>query len=356
MGYPRRLITTALIVLAAVTLPVSLTAFTGIELETLDEGSDGPIGAAQESGTWPRSRPDEPAPPEAVPAPDEAVPAQPLPPEPVVIPDVDARWPDAARASGGVVGGAQVIAYYGHPFSRFMGILGETPIADMAQDLKARAAEYDEINGDIGVAPAFHLIYGTVWEDARVGILRESALLEYIEFAAQNDLLVFLDHQIGNGTVAGAIQMMLPYLRYPHVHLAIDPEWATDRPGQVIGGITAGDLNLAQQMIQSYLEREGLPGPRMLVVHQFNWRMIENREQVRSDFPLVQLIHNADGFGPPAHKRDSWDFNVLAGNMPLKGFKLFFPKSWRDGGYDDPLMTPAEVLQLEPVPVYIQYQ
>ncbi|MFW5784505.1 MAG: hypothetical protein ACOCY8_08315, partial [Spirochaetota bacterium] len=98
------------------------------------------------------------------------------------------------------------------------------------------------------------------------------------------------------------------------------------------------------------------PGPRMLVVHQFNWRMIENRERVRSDYPLVQLIHHADGFGSPPNKRESWRFNVLATNMPLKGFKLFYPKSWRDGGFDIPLMTPEEVMQLEPVPVYIQYQ
>jgi hypothetical protein len=270
--------------------------------------------------------------------------------------DVAGRWPEEARASGGVVADAQVIAYYGHPFSRYMGILGESAIDVMAEQLKARAAEYDAINGEIGVAPAFHIIYGTVYEDASIGILREHKLLEYIEYARENDLIVFLDHQIGDGTVEGAIREMLPYLGYDNVHLAIDPEWATDAPGKEIGGITADELNMAQQLIQDYLEKHELPGPRMLVVHQFNWRMIEERERVRSDYPQVQLIHNADGFGQPAHKRDSWRFNVLADNMPLKGFKLFYPKSWRDGGYDDPLMSPHEVMQLEPVPVYIQYQ
>ncbi len=268
----------------------------------------------------------------------------------------DERWPRAARESGGIVGDAQVIAYYGHPLSTFMGVLGETAIADMTSDLKARAAEYDAINGEIGVAPAFHIIYGTVYEDASIGILRQAKLLEYIEFAAENEVIVFLDHQIGDGTVEGAIESMLPYLRFPHVHLAIDPEWATTRPGEEIGAITAEELNRAQDMIDEHLRSNGLAGPRMLVVHQFNYRMIENRERVRADYPMVQLIHHADGFGPPEHKRASWEFNVLAGNMPLKGFKLFYPKSWRDGGYDDPLMSPADVLQLEPVPVYIQYQ
>ncbi len=270
--------------------------------------------------------------------------------------DVERRWPAAARASDGVVRDRIVVAYYGHPNSRRMGALGETDLPLMAEKLKARAAEYDELAGAIGVAPAFHIIFATVHPDATVGVIREAQLLEYIEFAAANDIIVFLDHQIGAGTVRGAIERMLPYLRYPHVHLAFDPEWATTRPGLEIGGVDASEINMAQQMMQDYLIEHGLPGTRMLVVHQFNWRMIRNREQVRADFPRVDLIHHADGFGNPAQKIDSWRFNVLAGNIPLKGFKLFYPKSWRAGGYDYPLMSPADVLRLDPVPVYIQYQ
>jgi hypothetical protein len=298
--------------------------------------------------------PDTPSvtPPEPEPAPEP----QPEPePEPEPVP-LEVVWPEAARRTGGVLGERQVIAYYGHPFSRYMGILGETSIETMTADLLARASEYDELNGDVGVAPAFHIIYGTVWEDANIGILRESKLLEYIRYAAENDIIVFLDHQIGRYTVREAIEAMLPYLRYENVHLAIDPEWATTQPGREIGGVDAADINLAQQMMSDYMRENGIPGPRMLVVHQFNWRMIVNREEVRTDYPGVQLIHNADGFGRPAEKYVSWEYNVLASNMPLKGFKLFYPKSWRDGGYDEPLLTPREVLQLTPVPVYIQYQ
>ena len=265
-------------------------------------------------------------------------------------------WPAVARDGGGVVAQRQVIAYYGHPNSTRMGILGESPIAEMAADLLERASEYDEINGPIGVAPAFHIIYGTVWEDANIGILRETKLLEYIEFAQAHGIIVFLDHQIGRLTVAEAIASMLPYLAYDHVHLAIDPEWATTAPGQVIGQIHADDLNEAQQTISNYLIANNISEQKMLIVHQFHWRMIADRELVRTDYPGVQLIHNADGFGQPAEKIVSWEANVQAANMPLKGFKLFYPKSWRDGGYDDPLLSPIEVMQLVPVPVYIQYQ
>lgn len=266
------------------------------------------------------------------------------------------QWPDVARNGGGVVAERQVIAYYGHPYSTYMGILGESPIEEMAADLLHRASEYDAINGSVGVAPAFHIIYGTVYEDATIGILREAKLLEYIEFAREHGIIVFLDHQIGRYTVDEAIASMLPYLAYDHVHLAIDPEWATTQPGEVIGQIQAEELNRAQETISHYLIANDIDGPKMLIVHQFAWRMIANRELVRTDYPGVQLIHNADGFGRPADKHVSWEFNVQASNMPLKGFKLFYPKSWRDGGYDEPLMSPIEVLQLDPVPVYIQYQ
>ncbi|MFW5745463.1 MAG: hypothetical protein ACOC2D_19480 [Spirochaetota bacterium] len=322
-------------------------------LEQITAGPTGPIGASVQT----------PSASEATVRPADAVaprrPSIDADPERSIGPDdldVDGRWPAVARSSDGVVADRQVIAYYGHPMSRFMGILGENAIEVMAAQLKARAAEYDAINGAIGVAPSFHIIYGTVYEDASIGILREKKLIEYIEFAREHGLEVFLDHQIGNGTVEEAIRAMLPYLRYEHVHLAIDPEWATDTPGREIGGVTAEDINLAQRLIQEYLEANGLSGTRMLVVHQFNYRMIADRENVRADYPRVQLIHHADGFGTPAQKRDSWRFNVLAANMPLKGIKLFYPKSWRDGGYDDPLMSPVDVMQLEPVPVYIQYQ
>jgi hypothetical protein len=280
------------------------------------------------------------------------------PPEPTIaeLLGVDRRGPSMVRQTDSVIAERQVIAYYGHPNSRFMGILGESDLETVTAQLKARAAEYDEINGQIGVAPAFHIIFGTVYENADVGILSRSRTIEYIEHALANDVIVFLDHQIGNGTVEEAIEIMLPYLRYPNVHLAIDPEWATERPGQEIGHVTADDINRAQQMIQDYLIANNIPGTRMLVVHQFNWRMIENRPLVRTTYDRVQLIHHADGFGNPDQKRSSWQYNAIAENMPLKGFKLFYPKSWRSGGFDVPLMTPEEVMRLEPVPVYVQYQ
>jgi hypothetical protein len=237
-----------------------------------------------------------------------------------------------------------------------MGILGELPIEEMTENLFAEVARYDAVNGDRGAVGAFHIIFGTVYADGDIGIVGRRRLDQYIDFAAEQGLVVILDHQMGRYSPEQAIEAMLPYLRYPHVHLALDPEWRTETPGITLGHVTAAEINAAQAQIEEYLVEQGLPGRRMLIVHQFNWRMIQNRDEVRADFERVELVHNADGFGPPEDKYKSWDHNRLATNMPVKGFKLFFPKDWKNVGIDDPLMTPEEVMALEPQPLYINIQ
>ncbi len=250
-----------------------------------------------------------------------------------------------------------IVAFYGHPSSKTMGILGEfKTIEEMTEKLREYVASFDEANGDKGAIPAFHIIFGTAYPEGEIGILAKKKLMPYIEFAEKNGILVFLDHQIGRYSVRDAMKSMLPYLSHPSVHLALDPEWSTSIPGQEIGTVTAEDVNLAQKMMQDYIEKNDIPGEKMLVVHQFNWKMISDRKAVRSDFSRVVLIHNADGFGTPEEKYKSYAYNKTAVNMPVKGFKLFLAKSWRKGGFDVPVFTPREVLALDPQPVLVMYQ
>jgi hypothetical protein len=255
-----------------------------------------------------------------------------------------------------VLANNQILAFYGKPDSRRMGILGEYPKEELAEILEGYARLYDEKNGQDGVVPAFYLIYGTCWPEGEIGYLRESAIKDYIEFARAKGILVFLDHQIGKYPVADAVRRLLPWLNYPNVHIALDPEWRTDAPMKVIGGVSADEVNAAQATISEYLKAQGIPGVKMLVVHQFQDRMIAEREKVRADYEGVLLIHTADGFGAPALKKWSYSTNAKAGNMPLKGFKLFFKTDVEGAGYDDPLLLPEEVLALEPRPRLVIYQ
>lgn len=249
-----------------------------------------------------------------------------------------------------------VLAFYGSPLSKRMGILGVHPIPELDRMLGELAASYDAVNGDRGVRKAFYVIYGMAWPEGEIGILRESRLMEYIEYALANDILVFVDHQIGRYSVEAAMKRLLPFLRYPNVHLAIDPEWRTLKPMVEIGTVSAAELNMAQKMMEDYLIEHGYPGERMLVVHQFNWRMISEREQVRTNFGRVRLVHCADGFGNPAVKRQSYAANARAENIPVKGFKLFYKSGVPGAGYDHPLMEPADVVGLDPRPAVIMYQ
>ncbi len=249
-----------------------------------------------------------------------------------------------------------ILAFYGSPLSKRMGILGVYPIDELYLRLKQLGEEYDTLNGGRGLKLAFYIIYGTVWPEGEIGILRESVVKQYIEFALQNDILVFLDHQIGKYGVVDSLKKMLPYLRYPNVHLALDPEWRTTMPMKEIGSVSAAEINQAQEAMEAYMLTHDIPGERMLVIHQFNWKMIQQREQVRTDFARVRLVHCADGFGAPAVKRASYDYNALAKNMPVKAFKLFFKSGVPGAGFDEPLLSPAQVLQLEPRPYLIMYQ
>jgi hypothetical protein len=249
-----------------------------------------------------------------------------------------------------------ILAFYGHPLSKNMGILGRYSIADLDARLTELAGEYAAVSGGRGVQKAFYIIYGTVWPKGEIGILRESVLMEYIHYGLEHGILVFIDHQIGRYDPIDSLKRMLPYLRYPNVHLALDPEWRTDKPMEEIGRVSAEELNRAQQVIEDYLIENHLPGERMLVIHQFKPWMIINRERVRAGRDRVRLIHCADGFGNPGQKRGAYAANAQAHNLPLKSFKLFYNFGIPGAGFDSPLLSPAQVYGLSPRPYLIMYQ
>jgi hypothetical protein len=249
-----------------------------------------------------------------------------------------------------------ILAYYGHPNSRNMGILGRHSLEELDKMLTELAAEYEAVSGGRKVKKAFYIIYGTVWPEGEIGILGSETLMRYIEYGLKNDILVFVDHQIGRYDPIDSLKKILPWLRYPNVHLALDPEWRTTKPMLEIGSITAEELNRAQQVMEDYIFENNIPGERFLVIHQFNYVMIKNRGAVRSNFSRVRLVHCADGFGHPGMKRDSYAFNAQASNMPIKAFKLFYNLGIPGAGFDNPLMTPKEVYGLNPRPYIIMYQ
>jgi len=249
-----------------------------------------------------------------------------------------------------------IFALYGKPAAGTMGILGQYKLEALDAVMEKFVEMYDEVNGDKKVIPALYIIYGTVWPKGEIGILDKKTTEKYIEYAAKKGWYVFLDDQIGKYTVEESMNRILPFLKYDNVHLAIDPEWKTLTPMETIGSVTADEVNKAQKMMNDYIIKHKLKGRRMFVIHQFRDMMIKNRSLVKTNFERVQLVHCSDGFGPPRLKKQTYSFNAIAKNMPIKSFKLFLPTKVYGAGYDEPLMSPKDVMNLNPRPYFIMYQ
>ena len=153
------------------------------------------------------------------------------------------------------------------------------------------------------------------------------------------------------------LAFLLPFLARPDVHLAVDPEFSMHYsreglpPGSKIGVMDASDINYASQTLAQLVKEKKLP-PKILVVHRFTQRMVNDAAKIRLD-PHVQIVMDMDGWGPPWLKFDSYHHYQVREPVQFTGFKLFYHNDTKKG---DALLTPREVLRLLPRPMYIQYQ
>ncbi len=280
-------------------------------------------------------------------------PSSPLPPPVVDAAAIAARMtPSAQQAQpGSPFHRTTWLTYYGRPGIPVMGILGADDPLTVTAQLRAQAAAYDAANGpELGVTPAFHLVYGMATkapgdDGKHVNYLPDAVVQQYIDVALAENLAVILDVQIGGHTPAESIQRALPFLRHPNVHLAIDPEFAMVEagqawPGNPIGYVTAAQVNEVQQVMAEYLREQKLAGPRVLLVHQFQNTMIVEKEQLDATLPEVALTLSVDGFGSPYAKITKYNA-LVDGATSFAAFKLFYD-------YDEPLLSEAQALGVEP--------
>lgn len=249
----------------------------------------------------------------------------------------------------------RVVAFYGNPRSERMGILGELPPAQMLAKLDGIAKEWAKADTTRTVRPALHLIVtvaqGKPGSDAKYRLRHPDTLIaEVAKWAESRGWLLFLDVQVGQSTVADELPRLIPWLRKPWVHLALDPEFAMPAgrvPGSRIGTLDARQINEAIDLLARIVDEEHLP-PKALVVHRFTENMLTNYREIRTD-PRVQVVIDMDGFGAPSLKKRIYDLVVTHRPVQFTGIKLFFKN-------DQPMMTLRQVLGLAPIPLYIQYQ
>src|SRR5690606_10671628 len=152
------------------------------------------------------------------------------------------------------------------------------------------------------------------------------------------NMLLFLDLQIGHSTIRDQIALVWHWLQYPHVHVAIDPEYATGpshAPGTVIGGVDGNHVNIAIEMLSELVLQNNLP-PKVLVVHQFETDMIFNKEVIKP-LPGVDFVLHMDGWGGVEAKVGNYHHFVQGQLIQYGGFKIFYRQ-------DDPVLSAAEVL------------
>ena len=251
----------------------------------------------------------------------------------------------------------QIVSYYGHPAASGLGALGQGTPEEMLARLRAQVAVYQAINTDKTVVPALHLIYEVAQAQTNddgyyLSRTDDATVQQFIELARQNNMLLFLDLQIGRSNLQRELDYVMPYLQIPFVHLAIDPEFAMppgERPGDDIGSLDALDINTALDRIEAMMEQQNIPENKIVVVHQFQETMLTHKEQLNWNEPRVDLVLDMDGFGDQSGKLGRYDTLVRQAGVRHGGIKLFYKQ-------DTNLLSEQQIEDLVPRPDVIIYQ
>ena len=251
--------------------------------------------------------------------------------------------------------GRRMVAAYGHPSTGSLGVLGEQGPKAAVDRLRSIAEGYGA--DGLAVLPTFEIIATVASASAGAdgdysSTTDREVIRPWIETAAANGVYVVLDLQPGRSDFLSQAKKYEEFLRLPHVGLALDPEWRL-KPDQVhlaqIGTVDAAEINRVVDWLAGIVREEALP-QKLLIVHQFRFSMITNREQIKTPAELAVLIH-MDGQGSLSAKYNTW--NSLTGLADADrfywGWKNFYDE-------DSPVATPEQVLAQSPKIVFVSFQ
>lgn len=271
-------------------------------------------------------------------------------------------WPPktAQPLPGAILPFRRVIAYYGNLYSKGMGVLGQYPADEMLRRLNLEVKKWEAADPATPVQPALHYIVttaqGSSGKDKKYRLrMPDSEIDKVLKLAEKAHAIVFLDIQVALSNVQTEVPILEKYLKMPNVHLGLDPEFAMKggkKPGSVIGTMSASEINFAANYLAKLVKENNLP-PKILVIHRFTEEMVTGYKSIKP-LPEVQIVMDMDGWGFKAKKVNTYKQVIYNEPVQFAGFKLFYKndiKSPKSG-----MMTPAEVLKLNPQPIYIQYQ
>lgn len=272
------------------------------------------------------------------------------------------RWPTSALYphGGAILPFKRILSYYGNFYSRHMGILGEYEPDEVLRRLNATKVLWEQADPTTPIQLAIEYIAMVAQADAgRDGMYRAMMPATEIEksyaLAKKADAILILDMQIGLSTIEKELPKFKTYLERSEVHLALDPEFSMktgDKPGTVIGSFNAADINYVIDYMSTIVRENKLP-PKVLLVHRFTQNMVKNAEQI-TPTPEVQVIMVMDGWGSKDLKRGTYAQVIQPEPVQFAGLKIFYKNDLKAPSTG--IFTPTEALQLNPKPIFIQYQ
>jgi hypothetical protein len=248
-----------------------------------------------------------------------------------------------------------LIAYYGTPVGPGLGILGRNNLTDTMGLLREQMAAYESLAPDITHVPVLHMV--TTIADAYPGEdgdynhrVSHDLLRVWIDGGRAAGAWSVLDIQPAHAALDTELDLIEPFLWEPGVFVAVDPEFfmaaSGGIPGDQLGQIAGPEINRIQARLERIARQAGRR--QVLIIHQFDERMLVQKDLIL-DYPMVEVVWDADGFGSPGSK--TGDYRQYSGEPGFEygGFKIFYD-------YDTPVMTPEEVLTLDPPPSLVIYQ
>ncbi len=246
----------------------------------------------------------------------------------------------------------RVVAYYGTAGNAALGVLGEDTPEKILPRLRRAAKGFG--TADRKVQPAYELIASVAQASPGADgdysqMIEMGQIRRYVDAARRQKVLVVLDLQPGRGDFLTQAKQLEPFLREPHVGLALDPEWRMPKgkvPGRTIGRVSAAEVNEVSAYLAGLVERHDLP-EKLFILHQFRASMLPDVTKVVRR-PGLATVQHVDGFGTRSEKDATWA-RLRRPQQFHMGYKLFYDEDVRR-------YAPSDVLKFKPVPEYVSYQ
>ena len=246
----------------------------------------------------------------------------------------------------------RVVAYYGTAGNAALGVLGEDTPERILPRLRRAAKGFG--TADRKVQLAYELIASVAQASPGADgdysqMIEMGQIRRYVDAARRQKVLVVLDLQPGRGAFLTQTKQLEPFLREPHVGLALDPEWRMPEgkvPGRTIGRVSAAEVNEVSAYLAGLVERHDLP-EKLFILHQFRASMLPDVAKVVRR-PGLATVQHIDGFGTRSEKDATWA-RLRRPQQFHMGYKLFYDEDIRR-------YAPSDVLTFKPVPEYVSYQ